>query len=80
MTSSQIKKEIHQYIDQADERFLKVVYGIMQYDKEEIIGYTSQGQPINSAALKKRVKAASKRVKQGHYIAQEDLEKEMQNW
>ena len=79
MTSSQIKKEIHQYIDQANERFLKMVYGIMQYEKEEIIGYTAQGQPINRATLKKRVKAASKRVKQGHYIAQEDLEREIQN-
>lgn len=77
MTSSQIKKEIHQYIDQADKRFLKMVYGIMQYDKEEIIGYTAQGEPINMATLKKRVKAASKRVKQGHYIAQKDLEKEI---
>lgn len=30
-----MRKEIHQYIDEADERFLNLIYGMIKADKEE---------------------------------------------
>ena len=35
MDSTAIRKEIHQYIDKADERFLSLVYGMIQADQTE---------------------------------------------
>lgn len=35
MDSTEIRKEIHQYIDGADERFLNLVYGMIQADQTE---------------------------------------------
>lgn len=31
-----MKREIHQYIDEADERFLNLIYGMIKADKEEV--------------------------------------------
>jgi hypothetical protein len=81
MTATALRKEVQQYIDRADERFLKMVHAMSkEYDNALVVGYTTKGKPIYKTELKARVKAASKRVKSGDYIAHEELEKEVKNW
>ncbi len=36
MDNITIRKEIHQYIDEADERFLNLIYGMIKADQEEV--------------------------------------------
>jgi hypothetical protein len=36
MDNITIRKEIHQYIDEADERFLNLIYGMIRADQEEV--------------------------------------------
>ena len=48
-----------------------------EYDKSKNIGYTVDGNPITKEDLKSRVKAASKKVKSGDYISQEEVDKEV---
>ena len=81
MGTSEIRKEIHHYIDHADERFLKLVYVMSkEYENTLIVGYTAKGKSITKMDLKNRVKAASKRVKSGDFISQDEIEKEVENW
>ena len=79
MNTAALKKELHLYIDSADERFLKMVYAMSkEYSEDTVVGYRTDGTSIAPADLKKRVKAASGRVKSGKYITQEELEKEIE--
>ena len=48
-----------------------------EYEQSENVGYTIDGEPITKEDLKTRVKAASKRVKSGDYITQEEVDKEV---
>jgi hypothetical protein len=48
--------------------------------KPEIVGYNVDGSPVTQKQLVKRAKVASKRVKSGDFISQEDVEKEVENW
>jgi len=81
MGATELRKELHSYIDHADETFLKMVHAMSrEYKKSEIIGFNVDSSPITQKDLKKRVKAASKRVKSGIYITQEEVEKEIENW
>ena len=81
MGATELRKELHSYIDHADEMFLKMVYAMSrEYKKSDIVGYNTDGSPITQKDLKKRVKAASKRVKAGQYTTQEEVEKEIENW
>lgn len=77
----ELRNELHDFINHADERFLKMVYAMSkEYKKPEIVGHNVDGSPITQEHLVKRVKAASKRVKSGDFISQEDVEKEIENW
>ena len=81
MGTVELRKEVRSYIDKADERFLRMVDALRkEYEEPDVVGYEVDGTPITQEDLKKRVKAASARVKTGHYTTQEDLEKEMESW
>ena len=81
MGTAELRKVLHSYIDHADETFLKMVHAMSkEYTKSEIAGYNVDGSQITRNDLKDRVKAASKRVKSGCYISQEEVEKELKNW
>lgn len=49
MSTAQLKKELHEYIDNADERLLHLVYGMFQADQQD---YTLPGEPMSEAVLK----------------------------
>ena len=81
MGAAELRQELHEYIENADMNFLRMVHAMSkEYKQPEIAGYNIDGTPITPNALKKRVKAASKRVKAGDFITQEDVEKEIENW
>jgi hypothetical protein len=77
----ELKKELHNYIDHADEQFLKMVYAMSrEYKAPTVIGYKIDGTPITRKELAQRVTSASKRVKSGDFITQDEVEKEIENW
>lgn len=46
MSASQIRKELHSFIDQADERILKLLYGMMSADRNEDFELTEAHKQI----------------------------------
>jgi hypothetical protein len=76
----ELRKELHEYINHADERFLKMVYAMSrEYKKPVIAGYNADGTSVTREGLRDRVKAASRRVKSGDFLTQEEVEKEIEN-
>ncbi len=83
MNTAALKKELHSYIEKADNRFLKMVYALAKsYEDEEVIvvGYEADGTPITKETLIEEAREASAQVKSGNYTTQEDLEKDVENW
>jgi hypothetical protein len=81
MSTIELRKELHQYIDQADLTFLKMVRAMsLEYKKTAIAGYNIDGTAITQQDLKKKVVSASKRVKSGDFITHEEIAKEVENW
>lgn len=52
MDTTKIKEELHQYINQADDRFIQLVYAMVQADKQEEKELLSQEE---KEELEKRV-------------------------
>ncbi len=73
MGTAELRKELHSYIDKADEEFLKKVYALAKSNEDEE-DYTLPGPPMDVETYRKRIKEASARVKAGEYITQEDLQ------
>jgi hypothetical protein len=79
MNTTQIKQELHQFIDLGDERFLRLVHAVAtNYKGEE--DYTLSGSPMDGETYKTIIRSARERVKAGYYTTQEDLEKEIEQW
>lgn len=77
MGTTQLREELHQYIDQADDRILRLVRGMFQADIDD---YTLPGEPMSEDTLTQRVRAAKSRISSGQFTSQEDLEREMEEW
>ena len=82
MSTAQIKKDLHKYVDTVDTPFLYAVYNLMKVHMEENtpVGYNIKGEPISAHQLKIRVKAAQARMDKGEFTSQEELEKEAASW
>lgn len=78
-----IKTDLHKIIDNIqDAQLLQAVYEILrrQDSSKDIVGFTPDGSPITKEQYIKDIKEATERVKAGHFITQEDVEKEMEKW
>ena len=62
MSTLEIKKSIHDYINVADEQFLKAVYALMQYDKsrEDVFTLTPEHEKILEERRKRYKKGLGK--------------------
>lgn len=49
-------------------------------EREMIVGYTVDGEPLNREKYNQRMAIAEKQIKNGEIISQEDLEKESDSW
>lgn len=76
MGTAKLREAVHKYIDQADDRVLRLVKGLLEADMD----YTVPGTPMNQTQLENRVKEAKSRIKAGQFTTQEDLESEMEEW
>ncbi|MCH6232572.1 hypothetical protein [Cognataquiflexum rubidum] len=78
MGETQIRHELYQFIDEADERLLILLYAVAkEYTQED---FTKPGEPLSEEALKKRILNAKSRIKAGQFTTHEDLEKEFEIW
>ena len=78
MGETQIKERLYQFIEQGDQRLLKMLYAIAkEYTQDD---YTLQGEPMDKEVFKARIQAAKNRIKEGKFTTQEDLEKEINEW
>ncbi len=77
----ELRKEMKEYIDEADENLLNILKKIVEsYRDKNIVAYTTAGEPLNREEYSKKLKEAENAIKKGEYISQEDLEKESENW
>lgn len=58
---------------------LKIKELILQ-EKEEIIGYSGNGEPLTIEILNAKLERAEKDYQAGRITTDEDLEREIENW
>ena len=81
MGALELRNNLLLYINQADERLLKVVKAVMEsYWDEEIVAYSVEGKPLTKLDYKSELNDAVSEIKSGKFITQENLEIESGNW
>jgi hypothetical protein len=82
MKSIALRKEVQQYINRADERFLRMVYSMAkEYAKQDdkVLGY-QKGKPIKKKQLIADLEEAERQISQGECVGIDELEKESETW
>lgn len=83
MSVSQIRQELHQFINIADDRFVTAMYAMMQnylQGDESIVAYSTDGQPLTKADFIANVKEAYIEAKSGKLISAEKLLEDIGQW
>ncbi|MEF8984225.1 MAG: hypothetical protein V5A51_06500 [Bacteroidales bacterium] len=82
MEKADLRKSIHKLIDQADEKFLRMVHSLAQEylkDDKEIVAYKA-GKSITKEQLYHELREAEKEIERGDYSTLEEFDKESGQW
>jgi hypothetical protein len=84
MDAIQLRTNLLQQIEQADEKLLRVISSVLEavkveYVVEEAIGYRA-GEEVTVATLKTSIAKAEDQIDQGEFLTADDLEKETEEW
>ncbi len=63
-----------------DIHIIEQIKQLLKQKNNPVVGYEINGDPITRKQLIKRIEEAEKRIDNGEYVTQEDLEKESENW
>lgn len=81
MGTAELRKSLHHFIDQADERFLRMISSLAtEYTKEDKIVAYRAGKAITKAGLYRELKEAEKEIENGDYLTIEEFAKESGKW
>lgn len=83
MSSAQVKKQLHEYIDKADDRILNAVYVMLQnylQQEESIVGFTIKGEPLTKKDMINQLNQAVSDVEDGKGLSSDDIRKAKENW
>lgn len=75
MDVSQIKQEIHEFIEQADERFIRLVYSMVESEKYEDIFFNRSNDE-----LVKRAKKSLSSIEKGDTRNIYEFKKDIEAW
>jgi hypothetical protein len=83
MRVAELRNQLHDYINFADEQFLNMVYSMVKdYKKSSniVVGYHPNGTPITKLELLNDVKEAEEQIEKGKCLSIEELEREAKDW
>jgi hypothetical protein len=81
MNTVKIRKEINQYLQQADDRVLKLIHGLIKADQSSSpVGYQPDGTPITKEELVARAERSEKDIKEGRVKTSKQVREEMKKW
>ena len=75
MKANQIKQEIHDYINYADERFLRLIYSMVESEKTEKSFFDTTNE-----SMTERAKKSLKSVENGHTRSIHEFKKDIKSW
>jgi len=63
-----------------DMRIVEQIKQLLKQKNNPVVGYKVNGDPITRKQLIMQIEEAEKRIDNGEYSTQEDVEKESENW
>lgn len=76
MKTSTVRKEIHEYVDKADDRFLALVHSMVQVEKKS----KSQSGSLLKKEMIRRAEQSEQEIAEGKTISAKQFNADFQKW
>ncbi|MEX2593045.1 MAG: hypothetical protein WD426_09720 [Anditalea sp.] len=81
MDTARVRKEINEYLQHADDRFLKLIHGMVKADQTTLsVGYKPDGTPITKEEMIVRAEKSEKDISEGRVKTARQVREEMKRW
>ena len=81
MEATNLRKQLLDYLNNADEKLLKEVKALLEnYENDQIISYTVQGKPLTREGMLQEIADAEEEYHKGNYTSHEQLKEEIKDW
>jgi len=81
MSTTEMKTQIHEYIEQASDELVATIHTILITQKPDtILGYSTNGEPIRAEEALERYEKSVKEFEAGNFITIEELDKKSKTW
>lgn len=81
METIELRNTVIDYLNQADERLLRVVKALVEsYNENDVVAFSVEGKPLTRKQYRQELLDAELEIEKGNYISHEDLEKESESW
>lgn len=77
MATTNLKEEINFYLQNADDKLLRIVHGVFKnYYEDEIVAFFPNGEPMTKKEYITEIDTAIKQVNEGDIFSIEEIENE----
>lgn len=81
METTKLRRELVDYLNNADERILKEVKALVDnYENDEIIAYSVQGKPLTREEMRQEIAEAEEEYTKGNFSTHNQLKEEIKGW
>jgi len=83
MSTVQIKKNLIEHIERADDRILRAMYAMLQNylaEEEQIVAFSVQGEPLTKKDMTALLEEAATDIENGKGLSSDDIRKAKKNW
>jgi hypothetical protein len=72
-----LKNQIIEYLQKADDRFIRLVYGMIEADRKMVVGFTPENKPITREDLISRAQRSEDDIKKGRVKGSKQVRREI---
>lgn len=83
MSTVELRKKLHEYVNSADERVLRIMTAVFESytnSADDIVAYTVRDEPLTEDEYVNKVREADQSIDKGNFTDVDELEHEMEGW
>ncbi|MEN0005691.1 MAG: hypothetical protein AAF798_16195 [Bacteroidota bacterium] len=81
MSITQLRQQVHQYVDQLDDAFLQIVHSMLDtYAKQQVPLMRIPGVPSTDEEIMDTIEQSEAQIERGEYYSVEELEQKVEQW
>lgn len=83
MSAAQVKSQLHEYIEKADDKLLRMMHAMLEnyfQEDETIVAFSASGEPLTQKMMRKMVDEAVQSVQAGKGLTSDEIRAMKKNW